>query len=142
MEIRNPRDGGASLAPTRGTHGGVEVLLAAARARLDRVPPERLAAERDDGALIIDIRPVEQRDRDGELPGAVVVERNALEWRLDPLSDHRIPEVSSHDARIVVVCNEGYGSSLAAATLHDIGLHRATDLIGGFQAWLALDRDH
>ena len=91
------------------------------------------------GALIIDIRPAEQRARDGELPGAVVVERNALEWRLDPLCDHRIPEVSGHDDRIVLVCNEGYGSSLAAATLHDIGLHHATDLIGGFQAWLALD---
>ena len=106
--------------------------------------PERLAAERDTGALIVDIRPLEQRARDGELPGAVVVERNALEWRLDPLSDHRIPEMSGHDDRIVIVCNEGYGSSLAAATLHDIGLHRATDLIGGFQAWLALgdhDRD-
>ncbi|HEX6657327.1 MAG TPA: rhodanese-like domain-containing protein [Ilumatobacter sp.] len=105
------------------------------------MPPERLAAERNSGALIVDIRPAEQRARDGELPGAVVVERNALEWRLDPLSDHRIPEVSGHDDRIVLVCNEGYGSSLAAATLQDLGLHRATDLIGGFQAWLALDRD-
>ena len=110
---------------------------------MDRVLPERLAAERDRGALIIDIRPLEQRARDGELPGAVVVERNALEWRLDPLSDHRIAEVSGHDDRIVIVCNEGYGSSLAAATLHDIGLRRATDLVGGFQAWLALgDHDH
>ena len=142
MEIRTPRNGGANRATTCGTQHGVDVLLAAARARLDRVPPERLAEERDAGALIIDIRPVEQRTRDGELPWAVVVERNALEWRLDPLSDHRIPEVSGHDDRIVLVCNEGYGSSLAAATLHDIGLHRATDLIGGFQAWLALDHDH
>jgi rhodanese-related sulfurtransferase len=141
MEIRNPRNGGANRAPPAGRPGGVEVLLAAARARLDRVPPELLAAERDTGALIIDIRPLEQRARDGELPGALVVERNALEWRLDPLSDHRIPEVAGHDDRIVIVCNEGYGSSLAAATLHDIGLHRATDLVGGFQAWLALDRD-
>ena len=122
--------------------GGVDGLLAAARARLDRVPPESLAVERERGALIVDIRPREQRVRDGELPGAVVVERNALEWRLDPLSDHRIPEVSSHDTRIVLVCNEGYGSSLAAATLHDIGLHRATDMIGGFQAWIALGHDH
>ena len=141
MEIRERRDGAAHVLPTTGVQGGVDVLLAAARARLDRVPPERLAAERSSGALIIDIRPAEQRASDGELPGAVVVERNALEWRLDPLSDHRIPEVSGHDDRIVLVCNEGYGSSLAAATLQDLGLHRATDLIGGFQAWLALDRD-
>ena len=143
MDIRNPSDGGASRTSPCNTLGGVDMLLAAARARLDRVLPERLAAERDTGALIIDIRPLEQRARDGELPGAVVVERNALEWRLDPLSDHRIPEVSGHDDRIVIVCNEGYGSSLAAATLHDIGLRRATDLVGGFQAWLALgDHDH
>jgi rhodanese-related sulfurtransferase len=137
MGIRSSRNGGANPAPTC-RPGGVDVLLAAARARLDRVPPERLDAERHSGALIVDIRPLEQRARDGELPGAVVVERNALEWRLDPLCDHRIPEVSGHDDRIVLVCNEGYGSSLAAAALHDIGLHRATDLIGGFQAWSGL----
>jgi rhodanese-related sulfurtransferase len=87
------------------------------------------------GALVVDIRPVEQRSRDGELPGAVVVDRNVLEWRLDPASEDRIPEVTGHDQPIVVVCNEGYASSLAAATLQDLGLHRATDLDGGYQAW-------
>jgi len=112
----------------------IDELLAAARARLSRVAPADLDAERAAGALIVDIRPLEQRERDGELPGAVVIDRNVLEWRLDPASDHRIPEVAGHDQRIVIVCNEGYQSSLAAATLQDLGLWRATDLIGGFQA--------
>jgi rhodanese-related sulfurtransferase len=90
-----------------------------------------------EGALVIDTRPVEQRRRDGALPGAVVIDRNVLEWRLDPASDHRIAEIDGYDRRIIIVCNEGYSSSLAAATLQDLGLHRATDLIGGYQAWLA-----
>jgi rhodanese-related sulfurtransferase len=88
-----------------------------------------------DGALVVDIRPVEQRARDGLIPGARVVDRNVLEWRLDPTSAHALAEVTSHDQMIVVVCNEGYASSLAARTLQEIGLHRATDLDGGFQAW-------
>jgi rhodanese-related sulfurtransferase len=121
-----------------GSRVSIDDLLAQSRALLDRVTPEALAGERADGALIVDIRPAEQRSRDGELPGAVVVERNALEWRLDPRSEHRIAEISDYDTRIVVVCNEGYGSSLAAASLQALGLHRATDMVGGFQAWLAL----
>ncbi len=88
------------------------------------------------GALVVDIRPVEQRRRDGELPGAVVVDRNVLEWRLDPTSPHRIPEVTGTDQEVVVVCNEGYASSLAALSLHHLGFHRATDLDGGIQAVL------
>jgi rhodanese-related sulfurtransferase len=83
----------------------------------------------------VDIRPVEQRARDGEMPGAVVIDRNVLEWRLDPTSPHCIPDTAP-DRRIVLVCNEGYGSSLAARTLRDLGLSRATDLVGGFQSWL------
>jgi len=90
--------------------------------------------------LIVDIRPVEQRRRDGELPGAVVVDRNVLEWRLDPTSPHRIPEIAGADQIVVVMCNEGYASSLAAATLQDLGLRWATDLDGGFQAVLARRR--
>jgi rhodanese-related sulfurtransferase len=126
-----------SAAPDSGV--SIDVLLAQSRALLERVTPEKLAGERASGALIVDIRPAEQRNRDGELPGAVVIERNALEWRLDPRSEHRIAEASDYDTRIVVVCNEGYGSSLAAASLQALGLHRATDMIGGFQAWLAID---
>jgi rhodanese-related sulfurtransferase len=112
----------------------IDELLAAARARLERVPPERLARECADGAVVVDTRPVEQRRRDGELPGALVVDRNVLEWRLDPASAHRIDEIAGYDTRVIVVCDEGYSSSLAAATLQDLGLHRATDLIGGFRA--------
>jgi rhodanese-related sulfurtransferase len=112
----------------------VDRVLAEARAGLDRVPPEGLVAEVGAGALVVDIRPVEQRERDGDLPGAVVIDRNVLEWRLDPTSPYRIPE-TAHDRRIILVCNEGYGSSLAARTLRDLGLTRATDLVGGFQLW-------
>jgi rhodanese-related sulfurtransferase len=115
----------------------IDDLLAEARSKLDRVRPEDLEAEITGGALVVDIRPVEQRDRDGGLPGALVINRNVLEWRLDPASDHRIPETSD-GRRTIVVCNEGYQSSLAAATLCELGLD-ATDLEGGFQAWLARD---
>ena len=114
----------------------IDDILAAARARLDRVAPEDLEREQLDGAVIVDTRPVEQRTRDGTLPGAVVIDRNVLEWRLDPACAHHISAITGYDARIVIVCNEGYSSSLAAAVLRDLGLHRATDLIGGYQAWL------
>jgi rhodanese-related sulfurtransferase len=113
----------------------IDDVLAEARSGLDRVEPEQLADEVANGAIVVDIRPVEQRERDGDLPGAVVVDRNVLEWRLDPTSPHRLPLASDHDLRIVLVCNEGYGSSLAAKSLQDLGLGRATDLVGGFQAW-------
>ncbi len=112
----------------------IDDLLTVARARLERVLPDDLAGEMASGAVIVDMRPITQRSRDGELPGAIVIDRNVLEWRLDPTCPHHIPEVSNTRARIILVCNEGYGSSLAAATLQDLGLHRATDLVGGFQA--------
>ena len=112
-------------------------LLARARARLDRVAPhEALAAQRA-GALLVDTRPHEQRAADGHIPGAVVIDRNVLEWRFDPTGDHRCPEAGDADQHVIVVCNEGYSSSLAAASLHDLGLRNATDVIGGFQAWRA-----
>ncbi|MGI5480255.1 rhodanese-like domain-containing protein [Streptomyces lavendofoliae] len=116
----------------------IDELLRRVRAGLDRVTaPEAFAAAEAGDALLVDIRYAALRDRDGLIPGALVVERNELEWRLDPLGSHRAPEAVSHDLRVVVVCNEGYASSLAAASLHQLGLHRATDLIGGFQAWKA-----
>ena len=118
-----------------GERRSIDDVLAAARSRLDRIQPNSLERERLGGALIIDTRPVEQRSRDGELPGAIVIDRNVLEWRLDPASEHRIAEVSGYDTRIVIVCNEGYSSSLAAVQLQDLGLHGATDLVGGYQAW-------
>ena len=114
----------------------IDELVAEARLGLDRVAPGRLEAEMAAGAIVVDIRPLEQRERDGDLPGAIVIDRNVLEWRLAPSSDHRTVEVPP-EGRVIVVCNEGYSSSLAAATLQRLGLGGATDLVGGFQAWLA-----
>lgn len=111
-------------------------LLANWRRELDRVAPCNLAAEIAAGALVVDTRPQDQRERDGELPDAVIIDRNVLEWRLDPTSASRIPQATSTDLRVIVVCNEGYSSSLAAYTLRRLGLHRATDLIDGLQCWL------
>ncbi len=115
----------------------IDEILEEVRRRLPHRPTAaELDALRARGALLVDIRPVEQRARDGELPGAVVVDRNVLEWRLDPTSPHRIPEVTGLDQEVVVVCNEGYASSLAALGLQQLGFHRATDLDGGIQAVL------
>ncbi|MER5848827.1 rhodanese-like domain-containing protein [Streptomyces sp. NPDC002012] len=116
---------------------GIDELLDQVRAGFVRVGPQEAVAAAADGALLVDIRYAELRERDGLIPGALVVERNELEWRLDPQGSHRAPEAVSHDLHIVVVCNEGYASSLAVASLRQLGLHRATDLIGGFQAWRA-----
>ena len=116
----------------------IDEVLEQSRRHLDRVEPDRLAQEMADGALVVDIRPSENRDAEGLLPGAVVVDRNVLEWRLDPTSPDRIPEASDPDRRVILVCNEGYASSLAAETLQRVGLPRATDLVGGYRAWRAL----
>jgi rhodanese-related sulfurtransferase len=113
----------------------IDDVLAQVRSGLDRVEPAELAEEVSNGAVVVDIRPVEQRQRDGDLPGAVVIDRNVLEWRLDPSSPNRLPIATGHDVRFVIVCNEGYSSSLAARSLQDLGLERSTDLVGGFQAW-------
>jgi len=115
----------------------VDELLTAARARLQRVSAVDAAAAMERGALLVDTRPLQQRYTEGAIPGALLIERNHLEWRLDPTSDARIPQAVDHDVEIIVVCSEGYSSSLAAASLQDLGLHRATDLEGGFQAWRA-----
>jgi rhodanese-related sulfurtransferase len=115
----------------------VNDLLAAARARLDRPDPRRAAEMVRGGAILVDTRPGWQRAQEGELPGALVIERNHSEWRLDPASDARIPEAVDHDVTWIVVCSEGYSSSLAAASLQDLGLRNATDLDGGFRAWRA-----
>lgn len=112
----------------------IDEVLAAARARLVRLTPAEAAAAQAEGALLVDIRPVHQRAA-GEIPGAVVIDRNVLEWRLDPASASRIPETGT-GRTIVIVCEEGYQSSLAAAGLRDLGLD-ATDLDGGYRAWVA-----
>ena len=114
----------------------IDDVLVAARGRLPgRVQPGDLAAAMAAGALVVDTRSEAQRRSDGELPGAVVVERNVLEWRLDPASPHRLDDAGDRRRTIVVVCDEGYASSLAAASLQDLGLVNATDLDGGYQAW-------
>ncbi|MFC7993115.1 rhodanese-like domain-containing protein [Streptomyces pilosus] len=117
---------------------GIDELLERVRAGYERVDaPDAYQAARAGEALLVDIRYAALRDRDGLVPGALVVERNELEWRLDPRGSHRLPEATGHDLRVVVICNEGYASSLAAESLHRLGLRRATDLVGGFQAWRA-----
>jgi rhodanese-related sulfurtransferase len=110
-------------------------VLAQARDRLKRVGPQQAYDAAQAGALLVDIRPAAQRAAEGQLPGALVVERNVLEWRLDPASDARLPEAGDYDRQVIIVCSEGYASSLAAASLQDLGLANATDLAGGFQAW-------
>lgn len=115
----------------------IEEILAAARRRLDRLDPAGAHAEVTRGAVLVDIRPAAQRAAEGQVPGALVVERNVLEWRFDPASTARLPQATGYDVRVIVLCAEGYTSSLAAAALHDLGLHRATDVAGGFHAWRA-----
>lgn len=112
----------------------VDDVLSAARAGQDRPTPHEAALL--EGVLFVDIRPERNRAAEGEIPGSVVIERIVLEWRLDPRGDHRI-EGFTDDTLVVVVCNEGYSSSLAARDLRAVGLHRATDLAGGFRAWAA-----
>jgi rhodanese-related sulfurtransferase len=112
-------------------------ILKLARDRLVRVTAREAHAEQATGAVLIDIRPAWQRAADGEVPGSWIIERNHLEWRLDPASDARLPWVTGYDHRIIVFCQEGYTSSLAAAALLDLGLARATDMIGGQREWAA-----
>jgi rhodanese-related sulfurtransferase len=113
----------------------IDDLLAAARRRLRRVDPAAASDAVARGAVIVDIRAESQRSRDGVVPGAHYLPRNVIEWRADPSSDWRDPIVSDPDRQVIVMCDEGYQSSLVAATLQELGLERATDLEGGFQAW-------
>ena len=107
------------------------------RARLQRLDPHEAAAALAQGALLVDIRPQALRHATGAIPDAIVIERNVLEWRLDPTSTHRIPQIEDADQAVIIVCEEGYASSLAAASLQDLGLRNATDLVGGFRDWAA-----
>ena len=117
------------------TRVSVDQMLTRARSRLHRVDPHQADADIRRGALLVDIRPAAQRAASGEIPGSVIIERNHLEWRLDPASDARLPWATGYDLRTIVICAEGYTSSLAAAALLDLGLARATDVVGGYQAW-------
>jgi rhodanese-related sulfurtransferase len=110
-------------------------ILAQARGHLKRLGPQQAYDAMRAGALLVDIRPQAQRAAEGQVPGALVVERNVLEWRLDPASDARLPEAAGYGRQVIVICSEGYASSLAAVSLQDLGLANATDVAGGFRAW-------
>ena len=117
----------------------VDELLAEARRGLVRLQPARAAAAVAEGALLIDMRTSDQRQRDGEIPGALAIDCTVLAWRLDPTNPDHIPQLIHSDQAVILICNEGYSSSLAAATLQRLGLLHATDVVGGFQAWAACD---
>jgi rhodanese-related sulfurtransferase len=122
----------------RGGAMTIEQMLSSARSRLRRPSPDEASgAVANKGAVLVDIRPESQRLIERSIPGALIVERNVLEWRFDPASSARLPIATHHDLRVIVFCSEGYTSSLAAAALQDLGLWRATDIAGGFQAWRA-----
>lgn len=116
---------------------GIDEILAESRTRLRRLNPLQAHRAQRDGAVLVDIRPARQRQDSGEIPGALIIERNVLEWRFDPRHEARLPIADRYDLPVVVLCQEGYTSSLAAAALQQLGLHRATDLAGGFAAWRA-----
>lgn len=115
----------------------IDELLARVRRRFAQLDPTSASRELAEGALLVDIRPLEQRRRDGEIPGALAIDRNVLEWRLDPQSEWRVPQVTGHAQRMVLFCTDGYASSLAVGTLLDLGLVNATDVAGGYRAWAA-----
>jgi rhodanese-related sulfurtransferase len=117
-------------------------MLAHARSRLQRLTPMQAYDAVAAGALLVDIRPGWQRAVEGELPRALLVERNHLEWRFDPECEARLPQATGYDVQVIVVCSEGYTSSLAAAALQTLGLHKSTDVIGGFHAWRAQGLPH
>lgn len=119
------------------TRRSADELVAEARRKIWRIAPSDLGDVIKGGGLLIDIRPAQQRAAEGELPGAIVVERNVLEWRLDPAGDHRLAQLDGYEQPVVIACSEGYASSLAAAVLVELGLNRAADLDGGYRAWRA-----
>jgi rhodanese-related sulfurtransferase len=119
-----------------GARRSIDAVLAAARARLTRLTPREAFEAVGEGAVLVDIRPSEAREIEGSIPGALVIHRNVLEWRLDPGSEACLPQ-ARYDLHVIVFCNEGYTSSLAAAALLDLGVHQATDMTGGFRAWRA-----
>ena len=117
-------------------HRSIAQVLAHARSRIDRLDPLQALQAQRAGAVLVDIRPQINRDLEGEIPSAEIIERNVLEWRFDPSSDAALP-TASYGLQLIVFCNEGYTSSLAAASLQDLGVRRATDMVGGYRAWQA-----
>jgi rhodanese-related sulfurtransferase len=113
----------------------VDALLEEARAQIERYTAEEARSQQQQGAWLIDIRPIAQRSQYGAVPGALVIERNVLEWRLDPQCAHRLPEASSYERRVIILCQQGYASSMAAASVRSLGYAHVADVIGGFDAW-------
>lgn len=134
IPFRQPRSSCRGPRPPAGSRS-IDAILAGARARLCRLDPEAAHLAHRLGAVLVDIRPAAQRGATGAVPGALIVERNVLEWRFDPRSGSRLPIADRYDLPVIVFCQEGYTSSLAAAALQDLGLYRATDVVGGFVAW-------
>jgi rhodanese-related sulfurtransferase len=126
---------GACDETTQPARRTIDEVMAEATSRLRRVGPTLAAVEVRAGALLVDTRSQAQRELQGEVPGALLVERNVLEWRMDPASEYRLPEVTGYEARVIVMCAEGYSSVLAAVSLQELGLVNATDMVGGFGAW-------
>lgn len=127
-----------SSTPPPGSRG-IDEILAESRQRLTRISPDDAKKEFEEGgAILVDIRPEAQRiAHGGTIPGALVIERNVLEWRFDPRCEARLPIANDYNLRVIVFCQEGYTSSLAAASLKDLGLNNATDMVGGWAAWKA-----
>jgi rhodanese-related sulfurtransferase len=119
------------------TRRGIDEVLAAAQARLRRLTPEQAATAMHQGSLLVDTRDGELRSRDGSIPGSVHIPLSVLEWRVDPTSGHQSPALAGHEDKLILICNEGYSSSLAAVRLHDLGFENTTDVVGGFVAWAA-----
>jgi len=115
----------------------IDRVLERARRRVARVTAEEAAAEMSRGALLVDTRSQAQRAAQGEIPGALTIERNVLEWRLDPTSPFRVPQATDRDVRVMVLCAQGYSSTLAALSLKELGLRNVSDVVGGFEAWRA-----
>ena len=122
---------------TRARPRTIDDVLQSARSRIPRLTPAEADAAWRAGAVLVDIRPAAQRKSEGALPNALVIERNVLEWRFDPVNDARLA-IADYNLQVIVVCQEGYTSSLAAASLQNLGIHRATDIIGGYAAWRRL----
>jgi rhodanese-related sulfurtransferase len=116
---------------------GVDNIVAAARKEVQRLTPVQAWTASQAGALLVDTRSAEQRERGGCLPSALAIERNVLEWRMDPASSYRVPELTGYELEVVVICEQGYSSSLAAQSLRRLGLTHATDVVGGVEAWIA-----
>jgi rhodanese-related sulfurtransferase len=118
---------------------GIDEVLAAAQARLHRLTPAQAAAAMHQGSVLVDTRDGELRSRDGSIPGSVHIPLSVLEWRVDPTSGHQSAALAGHENKLILICHQGYSSSLAAVRLHELGFENTTDVIGGFVAWAATD---